>query len=229
MGAVIIGVDIGQKHDPTAIAVAEPQWRTVEKRAVDHHVIRHLERLPLGTPYPAVVSRIQAVVQGVRTQGAVASTLYVDATGVGQPVVDLLAHVGVRVRAVYFTHGDRRTVSEDGSTISLGKAWLVSRLQALLQTGRILLPETAEARQLARELIEYEIRVDEDANDKYGAFRVGTHDDMVTALGLAVQEGGGRVFSSAVAGGHRNVILNPTRADIERLTRPPHPGRWRPY
>lgn len=26
-----------------------------------------------------------------------------------------------------------------------------------------------------------------DANDRYGAFAVGTHDDLVTALGLAVQ------------------------------------------
>jgi hypothetical protein len=33
----------------------------------------------------------------------------------------------------------------------------------------------------------FEIRVDEKANDRYGAFRVGTHDDLVTALGLAVQ------------------------------------------
>jgi hypothetical protein len=30
--------------------------------------------------------------------------------------------------------------------------------------------------------------VSEDANDRYGAFKVGSHDDLVTALGLAVQE-----------------------------------------
>jgi hypothetical protein len=36
-------------------------------------------------------------------------------------------------------------------------------------------------------LEDYEIRVSEDANDKYGAFRTGAHDDLVTALGLAVQ------------------------------------------
>ena len=40
---------------------------------------------------------------------------------------------------------------------------------------------------MARELEDYEIRVSEDANDRYGAFRVGSHDDLVTALGLAVQ------------------------------------------
>jgi hypothetical protein len=30
--------------------------------------------------------------------------------------------------------------------------------------------------------------VSEDANEKFGAFKVGTHDDLVTALGLAVLE-----------------------------------------
>ena len=30
-------------------------------------------------------------------------------------------------------------------------------------------------------------RVDANANDTYGAFRVGSHDDLVTALGLATQ------------------------------------------
>lgn len=63
---------------------------------------------------------------------------YVDATGVGQPVVDVLAEGGLTVVPVYFTHGDRRT-EEAGRTV-LGKAWLVSRLQALFQTGRIKLP-----------------------------------------------------------------------------------------
>ena len=38
---------------------------------------------------------------------------------------------------------------------------------------------------MARELLDYEIHVSEHANDTYGACRVGSHDDQVTALGLA--------------------------------------------
>jgi hypothetical protein len=127
--------------------------------------------------------------RGDGPQAEAAITLFVDGTGVGQPVVDLLREkgAGVPVRPVYFTHGDRRVEQRDGS-IGLGKAWLVSRLQALLQTARILLPRTMEARVLGQELMDYEIRVDQDANDRYGAFAVGSHDDLVTALGLAVQE-----------------------------------------
>lgn len=62
----------------------------------------------------------------------------------------------------------------------------MSRLQALLQQGRIKLPETREARELADELLDYELRVSECANVVAGAFKTGRHDDLVTALGLAV-------------------------------------------
>jgi hypothetical protein len=233
MGPVTIGVDIGQRVDPTAIAVLETVSRRRGKGTVTYHVARHLERLPLGTPYPAIAHRVAEVVRGVRARAvkpvsqqsssgprvlaldpttgvmrvrrpatpAVTVRLYADATGVGQPVIDLLRVAGVRPVPVYFTHGDRRIPHDDG-VITLGKAWLVSRLQSILQTGRLLLPETPEARVLAQELLDYEIRVDRDANDHYGAFRVGTHDDLVTALGLATQDDGPRPFHAA-AGGSR--------------------------
>jgi hypothetical protein len=187
--AVTIGVDIGQKRDPTAIAVAEVDRRLrPDGREDTHFLIRHLDRLPLGTPYPAVVERIAGVAREVLRRSRAQPTVYVDATGVGQPVVDLLheAQVPGHLLAVYFTHGDRRTANH--REVKLGKAFLVSRLQALLQTRRVHLPRTAEAEVLARELLDYEIRVDEQANDRYGAFKVGTHDDLVTALGLAVQD-----------------------------------------
>jgi len=201
MGSVIIGVDIGQRVDPTAIAVAEVEMRVVNERPESVYRIRHLERLPLGTDYPAVAARIAAVAAGVARKAPL-HRLYADCTGVGRPVVDMLPGalarqaVPVPVWAVTFTYGDRRTENRHAREVVLGKAWLVSRLQVLLQTGRILLPETAEARALAEELLVYEIRITENGNDTYGAFKVGKHDDLVTALGLSVQDDparGGRI------------------------------------
>lgn len=185
---ITIGVDIGQKRDPTAIALVEIDRREVAPNVTENHfVVRYLGRLPLGTPYPEVAARVTEVASRARRRGGYAPTMYVDATGVGQPVVDLIVEKGCggSVVAVYFTHGDRRT--EERGRVTLGKAYLVSRLVALLQSRRVHLPESDEARTLAQELQDYEIRVDENANDRYGAFRVGTHDDLVTALGLAVQ------------------------------------------
>jgi hypothetical protein len=197
VGAVTVGVDIGQRRDPTAIAVVEQE----ERRGTEtHHMVRHLERLPLGSPYPAVAQRVAAVVGGVHTAtSGEAPTLYMDATGVGTPIVDVLraASVGdlAQLVAVYFTHGDRRKVER--GEVKLGKAWLVSRMQALLQSRLLHLPRTAEAEALGKELLDYEIRVTEDANDRYGAFRVGAHDDLVTALGLATQEDRGGGWSTS--------------------------------
>ncbi len=210
MGPTTIGVDIGQKRDPTAIAVAETVWQMAPDgmRVEERFTVRHTERLPLGTSYPDVAERVAVIVANLYKRAAPGSmpgiTLYVDATGVGQPVVDLLSRASVWPIAVYFTHGDKRTIREDGS-VALGKGWLVSRLQALLQTDRLLLPRTSEAAALTEELLNYEIKVSEDANEQYGAFRVGTHDDLVTAIGLAVQEPGAYAAGYAVGGSRPNV------------------------
>jgi hypothetical protein len=186
---IMIGVDIGQKREPTAICVAELDERRNDRRRINHFVVRHLERLPLGTSYPAVARRLSEVSGGIRKKIHRRPSLYVDATGIGQPIIDLLReetnNLG-SITPVYFTHGDQR--SHERGEIRLGKAYLVSSLQALLQTARLHLPRTEESERLAQELLEYEIKVDENANERYGAFRVGTHDDLVTALGLAVNK-----------------------------------------
>lgn len=213
---ITVGIDIGQKVDPTAIAVDQLDWRPRTNwlpkdgglPLEDHHIIRHLERLKLGTDYPTVAHKLAKIVHRLDALIA-AGTLrdyagqlepddvaqvevYIDATGVGLPVVDMMRSAGVRVTGVYFTHGDRRVESVDAVSgefkVTLGKAYMVSRLQALLQTRRIHLANTEEARALARELLDYEIRVDENGNDKEGAFKVGSHDDLVTALGLSTNK-----------------------------------------
>jgi hypothetical protein len=191
--AIAMGIDIGQRREPSALCVAEAQTREADGRSTVHHLVRHLERLPVGTPFPEVARRAAELSAGIRSRAGESPRVYINATGLGQPVVDLFEEAmtgGRSVVPVFFTHGDRRTETMVGlrTEILLGKAFLVTRLQTLLQTGRLHLPRTAEAETLARELREYEIEVTEDANDRYGAFRVGTQDDLITALGLAVQQ-----------------------------------------
>ncbi len=191
--AVPIGVDIGQKHDPTAIVVAEATGQVQGYDTLWSYTARHMERLPLGTDYETVAARVKEVVERVAdrpdTHGPIA--VIVDATGVGLPVVDILRRTLARspasLTAAIFTHGHRLNGVIGDKEIGVGKAYLVSTLQALFHTGRIQLPPNhREAAAMTRELQDYEIRVDDDANDRYGAFKVGTHDDLVTALGLAV-------------------------------------------
>lgn len=193
-GIIAIGVDIGQKRDPTAVCVAEvleqiqtpdPMQPWGEPTSTTIYTVRFLERLPLGMPYPRIADRLAQIAEGVRFKMPEANIrLYVDQTGVGAPMVDQLREkithplIGVTLAA-----GERLTVH--GNEARLGKAYLVSRLQVLLQNGQIRLPKTTEAEQLAHELMDFEIKVDRDGQDRYGAFRVGAHDDTVIALGLA--------------------------------------------
>jgi hypothetical protein len=202
--AIHVGVDVGQKVDPSAIGVVELQLRGQVRDSIGHimeagdihFVVRHLERLPLRTPYPAVADRVIEICDKLENrQGTI--QVYMDATGVGQPVVDMFEERSTRwsltnlaighgrrsLTPIYLT-GSNRAVFEDGE-LRLGKALLVSRLQVLLQQGLIHLPQTAEADVLVDELLNYEIRVNENAHAQFGAFKTGTHDDLVTALGLA--------------------------------------------
>ena len=189
MTQVRIGVDVGQKRERTGIAVLLPEWRQEgDGKRYEHFTARFLDRMQTGATFPQVAERLKEIACGIRGQMPQASLLvHADATGLGQPVMDILAASGLTITPVYFTFGDRRSVAEDTGAVTLGKAWLVAKLQSLLQTARLHLPDTDAARRLAKELEDYEIAVAEDANERYGAFAVGSQDELVTALGLAVQ------------------------------------------
>jgi len=74
---------------------------------------------------------------GARRRTKSTPTINVDTTGVGQPVADEMLRRGLSATAYYFTHGGRRTA--EAMRVTIGKAWLVSRMQALLQGGCIYL------------------------------------------------------------------------------------------
>ena len=77
------GLDLGQRRDYTAIVVVERRdQRQGFSPPVFHSVaVRHVERLPLGTPYPQVVERVRTIVRSNSMPGG--CSLTVDATGVG--------------------------------------------------------------------------------------------------------------------------------------------------
>ena len=184
---VCIGVDIGQSQDPTAIVVADPVRRENEI----HYEIRFLKRLPLGLPYPSIIEELIRIYHNIpEPEGKLKlrKQVWIDATGVGKPVVDLIRNTSssIKLHEVYITGGEAKdNINPWLRVIKLPKAYLVSRLQVMLGYGRIHLPNTEEALSLQEELKNYTIRVNENASPEFGAFKVGTHDDLVTALGLA--------------------------------------------
>ncbi len=193
-----VGVKIGQKRYPSAVCAAEEERR---EDGQCHYLIRALIRLPIGTSHINIAQRVGQMVAGIRQRSRTSITTYVDATGLGQPVVDAVERHAKQatIKPVYFNHGDRRV--EEGDVVTLGKAYLVSRLQVLLESGRLHLPRTPEREAWTQDLLEYELEVKPDANDQYGTFRVGPHDELITALGLAVQ-GGRRIVSAVIRTGY---------------------------
>ena len=154
----ILGVDLGQAQDFTALCVLEKQLEpTGETESYDlpgpaisgrilwdaptrpvyrrHYAARHLERLAKGTSYPKQVERIKTLYERLRVDTGIAPRLVVDQTGVGRPVVDMLRSANVSPAAVTITGGD--TVTQDGLNYRVPKKDLVAATQVLLQTERL--------------------------------------------------------------------------------------------
>src|ERR1019366_929588 len=90
-----LGLDLGQRQDHSAIAVVEKleQGRPYGEPVFEALLVRHAERVPLGTTYPEVVERVRTLLETPEIEGQ--CELVVDATGVGAPVVDLLRLAGL--------------------------------------------------------------------------------------------------------------------------------------
>lgn len=180
-GTFLVGVDLGQMQDYTAVAVVEPQGRGVGRQ---YHV-RHLERMPLGTSYVRVVERVRALVFKLRETGT--PIVAADATGVGRAVLDLMTDrdVGARVYEVTLTGGD--AVSQDRSKYRVPKRDVVSTVAALLETDRLRIAKALPlAEVLGRELGSFRVKIDaKSGHDSYSAWRERDHDDLVLAVALA--------------------------------------------
>ncbi len=66
------------------------------------------------------------------------------------------------------------------------KKELVSTLQVLLQARRLrVAPALPEAQTLVRELLNFQVKITPAANETFGAWREGQHDDLVLAMAIA--------------------------------------------
>lgn len=188
-----LGLDLGQAADYTALVITERI--PADPKPLYH--LRHIQRLPLGTPYPNIVEQVQAVTQMPLLQHEAA--LAIDATGVGAPVVDMFvsARLACPLVAVHIHGGD--TVTHEGRHYRVPKRNLVAVVQVLLQGGRLKIAEgLPETKTLVRELLGFKVKIDpQTAHDSYAAWRENIHDDLVlaTALSLwAAERFGGKVL-----------------------------------
>lgn len=174
-----LGVDLGQAQDYTAIVAVE---KVLLDGAEQHEYhVRHIERPPLGTPYPAIISRIRRLLDTPALRGA---RLVVDKTGVGAAVIDSLRAAGLEPVAITITSGD--SVNTDNGGYRVPKRDLIATLQVLFQNRRLKIAASlAEAETLLKELLNFKVRISLAGHDSYEAWREGGHDDLVLATALA--------------------------------------------
>jgi hypothetical protein len=186
-----IGVDLGQRRDRTAIAVIERAQIVSNARngltfAYDsstRRAVRHLERLPLDTPYPAIAERVERLAN--QLAAANPCSVIVDATGVGLPVVDALRVPAARWRLMPVTigHADRETYVEGFWRV--GKRDLVARLQIAFDFEELIIArELAESETLVEELTAMRASIGSSGRTRYES-PGESHDDLAIALALA--------------------------------------------
>jgi hypothetical protein len=177
----VVGLDLGQTKDFTALAVLECRAAetTTEK---PEYALRHLRRFPLGMPYTQIVPAVATL---IRSSPLAESPVVVDQTGVGRAVVDMMRQQIGWVVPVTITGGHAVTVTEDRS-FHLPKKELVSCLQVVMQSRRLRIARGLhEAAVLVRELQQFQVKITAAANETFGVWREGQHDDLVLAVALA--------------------------------------------
>jgi hypothetical protein len=193
MPSYFVGLDLGQIQDYTALSLIEK----LDDSPIHH--VRGLRRWQLRTPYPDIVRDVMTMLDQTPfhwTTGAFRTVhhtnpvmLAVDGTGCGAAVVDLFRHAVFSKRHIELVpiliHGGD-TISIDGDIRRVPKRDLVSCVQLLLQKRELkIAADLPEASTLVRELQNFQVRITTHANDIYGAWREGTHDDLVLSVALA--------------------------------------------
>ena len=186
-----LGLDLGQSADYSALAILERQNRERANIEPVFHC-RHLQRWPLRTSYPAIVAdTVRMLGSGHVRKGMMRPTLAIDATGVGEPIVQLFKRerMWADLMPIQITGGD--SVTRDHGMTRVPKRDLVSTAQVYLQSGRLkIAPELPDAPTLVRELENFQVKISLDtAHDSYGVWREGSHDDLVLAVCLALWVG----------------------------------------
>jgi hypothetical protein len=181
MSNCYLGLDLGQTTDYSALTILESQEQLPETVLA----LRHFMRFPLGTPYPTIVAAVAQLCRSGPLKGR--TTLVVDQTGVGRPVVDMFrkSTIPALIVPITITGGHTVSLAQDAS-YHVPKKDLVSSLRLLLENGRLRIAQKLPGVDvLVRELLNFQVKITASAHETFGAWREGSHDDLVLALALS--------------------------------------------
>jgi hypothetical protein len=198
----VVGVDLGQSSDPTAIAVVEHTKGVMDAGTeIERHCglsadkqtpaervdVRYLERLPLGLSYPAVVQHVKDLLAEPPLSGhdkVKPAELVIDETGVGRAVGDIFVAAGLKPKRVSITAGSE-VASAGPDRWHVAKTVLISVVDAMLHRGVLRFAASlSEAPAMRDELLDFRRKLSDAGRATYAA-RSGAHDDLVLAVAIA--------------------------------------------
>jgi len=168
----LIGYDIGQKNDPSAVVLVKAEG--------DRYTVRYCLEIR-DKIFQRQLLRIQRIIDKLPEP----ATLVLDASGMGAGVLEMAQDLitGTKVIIGYGISGGG---SFNGRTVS--KSHLLTELQSTIRQGRLVIPDRPETLKLRRQINTWKI----DPESSYGRLKaVNTrngnhHFDLAVALALAI-------------------------------------------
>lgn len=199
---VIIGLDLAQTTDYTALSVTEVMAR--DRAAGNRYAVRALDRFHPHR-YQDVVARIERMLPKLRSGVHVLNrdgrsydyvrpkvTLVLDATGVGAAVADLFAAAGLDVDLQFVTiHGGDTVTRDPARGWRVPKRDLAGVVAVALQNGLVEIAERIPHADLLKgELRNFRAKISASGHETFAAgsddWREGNHDDLVLAVALSL-------------------------------------------
>jgi phage FluMu gp28-like protein len=156
LATIFVGVDLGKKQDPSAVAVLA--------KAADLLRLVGLKVFPLETEYVAIIGFLKLISERVKH----VHRFLIDQTGVGEPFVD---EARLSIRGI------------DGLVLTMpSKQEVLGYLKIVMQNKRLLIPYELE---LTSELNIERFELTKAGQVQF-SHPYGTHDDRLWAVALAV-------------------------------------------
>jgi hypothetical protein len=192
MGNFTVGLDLAKERDYTALAVVErleistgwhpSHYGEFRETFEDSFECRHLERLPLGTPYTAVVAHVCELMD--RPPLKYETELVFDKTGIGSSVSDLFSEAYFERRLAHRPFGVTITSGEEARGGHVPKKDLVSNLITLREKKKLTFARGMPfLEELDKEIRSFSVKLTARGNVTFEG--KGRHDDLVIALALA--------------------------------------------
>ncbi len=216
--AFFVGVDIGQRHDFTAIAILElltvftneVDRVTYERKTKSHFRLRHIDRIPLNTEFESIVDYLVRLVS--RQDLTDRANVIIDATGVGAPIYEMFykRRAAREALRVVITGADEAHKEHGRPHWTVPRRDLLYGVENLLRNRQLdIATDSPHSKTLARELSLIERNFSQSGREILESSRSTAHDDLVFALALAVWRARRHTAPAAVPPDAFRYLTNP--------------------